>query len=310
MRRSRLVLIAVVGLALLLVAACSIPVIGRTGSSPTPPPSRTPKPTFTPTPAGTRTIQELPTNEPGSVATSTSTEPTPTPEPPTPTPPSEPVVLVNVDTLNVRSGPSTQYDRIGKVSRSTRLDVVGKNSSESWWKICCVNGQEGWVFAEMVTREGDYGNIALAPIPPTPTTIPVTPTPVPPTPIPATPKPAYEYNKGLVQRCDPNPGVTYVEGTVYRNHQPFNGARVVFSYAPDGPLVTQPVITGPHEGYLNWNDGFYSHIIGSNEARAGNWYIWVVDSNNRRISVTVHLETHGDAGAGRCQQAVIDFDTS
>ncbi|MBC7225561.1 MAG: hypothetical protein H5T59_15005, partial [Anaerolineae bacterium] len=64
-----------------------------------------------------------------------------------------------------------------------------------------------------------------------------------------------------MQRCDPNAGVTYIYGTVYQNHQPYNGARVVFSWVPDGEWVTQPAISGPHPGYPDWAPGYYSHIV-------------------------------------------------
>ncbi len=77
------------------------------------------------------------------------------------------------------------------------------------------------------------------------------------------PEPQYEFNKAILQRCDPNAGVTYVEGTTYRNGQPESGHLVTFSYAPDGPRVAT-VESGPHLGYPGWRPGFYSHILQTN----------------------------------------------
>lgn len=142
----------------------------------------------------------------------------------------------------------------------------------------------------------------------TPTHTPFVPPTSTPTPV-DTPEPVIEYHKAIVQRCDPNPGITYAEGTVYRYHQPVNGVRVVYSWMPDGPWVTQPVISGPHQGYPGWNTGFYSHIIGVSGPREGTWYFWLVNEYGGRISVMAVVHTDGEAGPGKCQQAVIDFDT-
>ncbi|MEZ4867445.1 MAG: hypothetical protein R3C14_39330 [Caldilineaceae bacterium] len=119
--------------------------------------------------------------------------------------------------------------------------------------------------------------------------------------------PSYEFNVGAVERCDPNAGITYVNGTVAKGGVPFNGALVAFSYAEDGPIVAQ-IASGPHEGYPNWPDGFFSHILGTGGPRAGEWYFWIVDEQDQRISVTIHLHTDSEAGEGMCQQGVLHFD--
>jgi len=69
------------------------------------------------------------------------------------------------------------------------------------------------------------------------------------------------------------------------------------------------VQSGPHQGYEGWNTGFYSHIIQHDGPREGDWHFWIVDSNGQRISKTAHVHTDGSAGDGKCQQAVIDFDS-
>jgi hypothetical protein len=133
-----------------------------------------------------------------------------------------------------------------------------------------------------------------------------TPTPVPPTPLPP-PPPQPVYFNITVTRCEPNAGVTYVNGTTYVGGVPRSGYIVVFSWAPDGPIVAR-IQSGPHGGYAGWSPGFYSHILSATGPRAGNWYFWIINQNEQRTSEIAHLQTHGEAGPGKCQQGVVDFD--
>lgn len=121
------------------------------------------------------------------------------------------------------------------------------------------------------------------------------------------PVPDYAFNVGLVERCDPNAGITYVNGTTAQDGTPVNGAMVAFSYAPDGPIVAK-IASGPHPGYPNWAPGFFSHILGVGGPREGDWYFWIVDEQEQRISVLIYLHTDGQAGEGRCQQGILRFD--
>lgn len=121
------------------------------------------------------------------------------------------------------------------------------------------------------------------------------------------PSPAYEFNTGVVERCDPNAGITYVNGFTAKEGKAVNGAVVAFSYAPDGPIVAK-IMSGPHTGYPNWSPGFFSHILGVGGPREGDWYFWIVDDQAQRISVIIYLHTDGQAGEGKCQQGVLRFD--
>jgi len=136
--------------------------------------------------------------------------------------------------------------------------------------------------------------------------VPPTATPPPPPPT-APPAPRYEFNIAVVGRCDRQPAGTWFEGKTYKNGQPSNGYNVVFSYAPDGPWVTQPAITGPHEGYPNWDAGYYSHIVSAAGPIAGTWYVWIVDGGGARISEMANFTSTGP-GEG-CNQAIVDFDS-
>jgi hypothetical protein len=139
---------------------------------------------------------------------------------------------------------------------------------------------------------------------PTATEMLVLPTSTP----PPTETPVLLFNVGEVVSCEPNAGVTYVNGTTRQQGEPVSGYLVAFSYAPDGPIVAQ-IQSGPHEGYPGWRQGFYSHILQADGPREGDWYFWIVDAFGQRISVSVFLHTDGQADSGSCQQAVIDFDS-
>jgi hypothetical protein len=141
---------------------------------------------------------------------------------------------------------------------------------------------------------------------PTPTTTPTpvtaTPTLTPTTPT-ATPAPAetpgYTYPIAEVVSCAPDNRGSRFSGIVTRAGQPENGVRVVFSYAADGPWVTQPTTSGPLP------PGSYTHIISAGVARPGTWFAWIVDDAGRRISAQATFTTDGPDGT--CNVATVNF---
>ena len=136
----------------------------------TPPP---PTPTETPLPPPTETSTPAPPTD------------TPTPPPPTDTPtPAAPAVTVDVD-LNVRSGPGTNYNRVGLLVSGTTVEVIGRTEDESWWQIVYPNAPDGVAWISAAYGEAvNTGGVPVAAIPPTP--IPPAPTS---TPVPAQPDP-------------------------------------------------------------------------------------------------------------------------
>jgi hypothetical protein len=219
-------------------------------------------------------------------------------------------------TVNVRRGPGTNYAVMGRLTAGQAFPVTGKNERGDWYQFD-FDGQPAWVIANLVNVSGEPDAVAVAQnIPPPPTPRPTArpqPRPTSPPAPPAQPQPTavpakrYEFNIAKLQRCDPNAGVTYVNGTVYKNGQPINGKMVAFSYAPDGPVVAT-IQAGPHAGYPGWSTGFYSHILQANGPREGNWYFWIVEGG-QRISEIAQIHTDGQAGDGKCQQGIIDFDS-
>jgi hypothetical protein len=251
--------------------------------------------------------------------------PTPVPTA-TPTPATDPAVIVGQN-MNVRGGPGTNYSIVGAATAGQRFVITGRNAQGDWWEIN-YNGRPGWVYGPLVTAQ-NTGSVTIAaniPAPPPPTNTPVpAPQAPPPAPPPAEPAPApapeqpappppqpvsnYKFNIAVAGRCDPNAGVTYVQGRTYVNGQPQSGDWfVAFSYAPDGPVVAR-IKAGPHGGYEGWDQGFYSHILQSDGPREGNWWFWVVDPAGNRISEMANVRTDGTPGDGKCQQAVVDFDS-
>jgi hypothetical protein len=107
--------------------------------------------------------------EPATVAPPTATPTTPPPN--TGVYPTEVRLIRVLQNVNVRNGPGTQFDRIGRYVAGQVVDVFGANSNATWWNVRCPDGAVGncWVTAERDTTQ--------------PTTQPgptPTPTPLPP----------------------------------------------------------------------------------------------------------------------------------
>jgi uncharacterized protein YgiM (DUF1202 family) len=134
-----------------------------------PPPTDTPtdeptdEPTATNTPTDEPTATDTPTDEPTLTPTAEPTEtPTPTDEPtdePTLTPTDEPTavsadfvegfgVVQAEGNVNVRSGPSSTFDRIGVVPSNQRLTVlaiVDGDDGDQWVQVRLPDGTEGFL---------------------------------------------------------------------------------------------------------------------------------------------------------------------
>ncbi len=111
---------------------------------------------------------------------------TPQPTPPvvteTPTPTATPEGVYGiVDTfrLNVRTGPSTNYDVLGQLAAGDVVFPVGANRDFSWLVIP-FRGTTGWVAAYLLELQGDLNQLPIIQPPPSPTPVATdTPTPVP-----------------------------------------------------------------------------------------------------------------------------------
>jgi uncharacterized protein YraI len=199
------VLLALV-LVLVAASACFSGRISRQSLS-TAVPSKTLRPTFTPTTAKP-TLEPTPTAAEPQAAPPVVVEEKPAEAPaaapteaPTEVPPTEaPTVAqftVNSQSMNVRSGPGTNYAAIGRLNGGETHDITGKNPGGDWWEFD-FNGRKGWVSAGLVTATAAdqvqvAENIPAAPTPrptarpqPRPTAAPAQPAQPAPPPAPAT----------------------------------------------------------------------------------------------------------------------------
>ena len=156
----------------LLLKACSVALV-IDGAMLWPTSTPTPRPTSTPTPRPTATITRTPTLTRTPTATSR------------PTVAAGPSFTVARDTVNVRSGPGTNYPIVGKVRRGQTFTPDGRNRAGDWLRFRWIGGQ-GWVYASLMTVSGlDEVPVVNAPRAPTPPTS--TPAPAqssPPTAVP------------------------------------------------------------------------------------------------------------------------------
>ena len=94
--------------------------------------------------------------------------------------------VINTDGVNLRGGPSTGYDSLGKMAVGTELALVA--SYKDWLKVTTPRGTTGWVSAELV----DTSSFVLRRVPYT-NNIPALPKPAPAAPAapaPRAPQPA------------------------------------------------------------------------------------------------------------------------
>lgn len=139
--------------------------------TPTPMPTETPSPTAVPFIAPVETATALPPATPTAAPTETPTAvvsptlpPTFTPAPsatPSPTPTPASFAIINVRLLNVRQGPGIEYPIVGEAALGSRFTITGQSANQSWWQICCIADEPGWVFGESVLIEGDTSSLPI-----------------------------------------------------------------------------------------------------------------------------------------------------
>ncbi len=73
---------------------------------------------------------------------------------------SGPTALVTVAELNIRQGPDTAYPPVGTLHQGDRVQIVGRNGDSTWWAVA-YSGGTAWVYAELVTLDGDASTVPL-----------------------------------------------------------------------------------------------------------------------------------------------------
>ena len=190
---------ALIIVALLVLAGCASARSGRQAVY-TPAPRKTLRPTFTataekarppatPAPAAAATAAPAPAATPVVAApTATPVPPSPTAPPPSPTPEKASFIVSSPGATNVRSGPGTNYPRIGEVQQGQKFEITGKNQTGTWWQFD-YNGRPGWISGELVSPNAAAANAPVVtnippppPQPPAPTAAPRPTSPPPPPP--------------------------------------------------------------------------------------------------------------------------------
>ncbi|MFN8441350.1 MAG: SH3 domain-containing protein [Caldilineaceae bacterium] len=192
-------------LSLLLVALTSCgSIFGSGAEEPTPTPTHVAVPTFTATaviapppttPAPANTPSTSAPTEVALVATPTTAEAASVAPTATITPSTDALLTVTGDSINIRSGPDITFEAIGTAAKGETFTLLAVSAQKDWWQVCCVNGQQGWIFGQLATVT-NADKVAVAdeiptPIQPTPLPVAVQPTAAPESSAPtATPVPS------------------------------------------------------------------------------------------------------------------------
>ncbi|MFN8488840.1 MAG: PA14 domain-containing protein [Caldilineaceae bacterium] len=176
---------------------------------------------------------------------------------PTPTPVVQPTIRVKFDLVNLYAGPGQQLAQLGQVRLNQVCDLIGRNSTNTWWEVRCANNLSGWVEGNLVQTNGDAKSAPLADT----VTIP-TPTPIATaTPAPATPTPA------------PLPSSAW-RATYFNNTQLAGNPVAIADVAvlnlnwgtnkPD-PAITADNFSARFERVIYFNPGFYRFILAADD---------------------------------------------
>ena len=130
----------------------------------------------TPTSAPATPTQALPTAAAATAVITSATTTTQTTAATTTTSIAASVTISNESGFaNIRSGPDTTYDLVGKLNQGETAPVKGKNQDGTWWQISFAagTGGVGWVRADLVQANAAAANVAVVSAPAKPTAAPV-----------------------------------------------------------------------------------------------------------------------------------------
>src|SRR3990172_2734377 len=87
---------------------------------------------------------------------------------PTLTPIPRQEAVVQPSSINMRSGPGTQYGIVKILKKGDVLEVLGRNQKGTWLQVRTRAGEEGWVALSVVTFSGSIDDLEVAAAPPPP----------------------------------------------------------------------------------------------------------------------------------------------
>jgi ABC-type branched-subunit amino acid transport system substrate-binding protein len=143
------------------------------------------------------------------------------------------VVLTAKRTVNVRSGPGTEYAVIGQLKTGDTEQVIGV-SPDNLWLVINFAQQEGWVSASLVDVVGNLSSVPVINPPPTPTAMPT-----------ATPQPAIDLIglNYVFNPAQPKSGKVFTVSVVIRNQGGADAGpfAVAASFLPGNVYAAQQV---------------------------------------------------------------------
>jgi len=71
------------------------------------------------------------------------------------------IVTVTAPTVNLRSGPGTNYAVVGSANQGASLTVLGRNEQTTWLQVRTPNQTTGWVFAQLVALDPAIGSVPV-----------------------------------------------------------------------------------------------------------------------------------------------------
>ena len=85
-------------------------------------------------------------------------------------------VTVAADLVNLRGGPGTTYGIVGQARAGTTFQVLGRNETSDWVRVCCPLGEttdepESWVSVALLTNATLVGDAPVLDAPPTPVVV-------------------------------------------------------------------------------------------------------------------------------------------
>lgn len=241
---------------------------------------------------------------PDGIAVAANVPPPPTP---TPSPTPQPEVVVANPRVNVRSLPGEEAPVLGQVLNGERLSIVGRNQAGDWWQVCCFQGNNVWISAEVVQAVGPLEQVALSPDLPTATPVPPQATPTPETAAAATtPQPAasagdttfsqtsetFPFNQDyfrVAARIEDAAGAP-LAGYYLRVLNETTGQQWVSNPSDDVWQVTAP--NAAFADYRQANALFDTR--GKTPLAANAYAVWLIDGRGRQLSPIVRLAQTDD----------------
>jgi uncharacterized protein YraI len=160
-------------------------------ATPTPSDTPTPTDTATPTPSATLSPSATPSTTPSPTPSATATR-------------AEPQAVAG-ERLNMRSGPSQQYDVLGTYEPGAVFTPLGRNDDGTWLQVHAPDGQIGWMLAQYLQLNVALDDLPVVAAPPTPTPRPTARPTVRPTARPQAPAPQPQPQPTDPPQAQPTP---------------------------------------------------------------------------------------------------------